>query len=95
MKKPDETPENELKEIDVMSFEIDRVSQYKKTVFFDITLNGIKIYGCTVVEGKKGDFISFPSHKGSDDKWYSIVYARLSAHDQEIILAEVEKRINA
>ena len=53
MKKPNETPENELKEIDVMSFKIDRVSQYKKTVFFDITLNGIKIYGCTVAEGKK------------------------------------------
>ena len=94
MKKPNETSENELKEIDVMSFEIDRVSQYKKTVFFDMTLNGIKIYGCTVAEGKKGDFISFPSRKGSDDKWYSIVYARLSAHDQKIILDEVEKQLN-
>ena len=94
MKKPNETPENELKEIDVMSFKIDRVSQYKKTVFFDITLNGIKIYGCTVVEGKKGDFISMPSRKGSDGKWYSIVYARISEHDQEIILAEVEKQLN-
>ena len=95
MKKPNETPENEQNEIDVMSFEINRVSQYKKTVFFDMTLNGIKIYGCTVVEGRKGDFVSFPSRKGSDNKWYSIVYARLSEHDQEIILAEVEKQLNA
>ena len=95
MKKRSETPETEQKEIDVMSFKIDHVSQYKKTVFFDMTLNGVKIYGCTVAEGKKGDFISLPSRKASDGKWYSIVYARLSDHDQEMILTEVEEQLNA
>ena len=89
------TQTEEVNEIDVLSFEISRVHQYKDTVFFDITINGIKIYGCTVVEGKKGDFISFPSKKGKDDKWYSIVYARLSSSDQEKILAEIEKQLNA
>lgn len=85
----------EVNEIDVLSFNVSRVNQYKDTVFFDLTINGIKIYGCTVVEGKKGDFISFPSKKGKDDKWYSIVYARLSSSDQEKILAEIEKQLNA
>ena len=93
--KKQNTQTEEINEIDVLSFEVSRVNQYKDTVFFDLTLNGIKIYGCTVVEGKKGDFISFPSRKGKDDKWYSIVYARLSANDQNIILAEIEKRLNA
>ena len=89
------TQTEEVNEIDVLSFEISRVQQYKDTVFFDITINGIKIYGCTVVDGKKGDFISFPSKKGKDDKWYSIVYARLSSSDQKKILSEIEKQLNA
>ena len=93
MKKPNETTEAE-NDIDVMSFEVSGVRQYKKTVFFNLKLNGVQVYGCTVVEGKKGDFISMPSRKGSDGKWYSIVYARISEHDQEIILAEVEKQLN-
>ena len=93
--KKQNTQTEEINEIDVLSFEVSRVNQYKDTVFFDLTINGIKIYGCTVVEGKKGDFISFPSKKGKDDKWYSIVYARLSDIDQNIILAEIEKHLNA
>lgn len=93
--KKQNTQTEEINEIDVLSFEVSRVNQYKDTVFFDLTINGIKIYGCTVVEGKKGDFISFPSKKGKDDKWYSIVYARLSTNDQNIILAEIEKQLNA
>ena len=92
--KKQNTPSEEINEIDVLSFEVSRVNQYKDTVFFDLTINGIKIYGCTVVEGKKGDFISFPSKKGKDDKWYSIVYARLSNSDQDIILSEIEKQLN-
>ena len=93
--KKQNTQTEEVNEIDVLSFEVSRVNQYKDTVFFDLTINGIKTYGCTVVEGKKGDFISFPSKKGQDGKWYSIVYARLSSSDQEKILAEVEKQLNA
>ena len=94
MKKSNETTETE-NNIDVTSFEVSGVRQYKKTVFFNLKLNGVQVYGCTVVEGKKGDFISFPSKKGKDDNWYSIVYARLSDDDQKIILSEVEKQLNA
>ena len=93
--KKQNTQTEEVNEINVLNFEVSRVNQYKDTVFFDLTINEIKIYGCTVVEGRKGDFISFPSKKGKDDNWYSIVYARLSANDQDIILAEVEKQLNA
>lgn len=94
MKKPNEETKEAENDIDVMSFEVSGVRQFEKTVFFNLKLNGVQIYGCTVVEGKKGDFISLPSRKGKGEKWYSIVYARISEHDQEIILAEVEKQLN-
>ena len=30
-------------------------------VMFDMIVNEVSIYGCRVVEGKNGDFVSFPS----------------------------------
>lgn len=63
-------------------------------VVFDMELNGVTIYGCRVVEGKNGDFISFPSRKGSDGKYYSIAYAPLDSDTQNTILKEVERRLN-
>ena len=49
---------------------VTRANQVNDTVFFDVVINGVTIYGCKVIEGKNGDFISFPSHKGKDDKFY-------------------------
>jgi DNA-binding cell septation regulator SpoVG len=48
----------------------------------------------TVVEGKNGDFLSFPSRKGKDGKYYSICWARLSEDDQKEIIAAIEKELN-
>ena len=63
-------------------------------VFFNLKLNGITIYGCKVIEGKDGDFISFPSYKGTDDRYYSYVYARLDEELVKEIIAEIEKQLN-
>lgn len=63
-------------------------------VTFDMELNGVRIYGCRVVEGKNGDFISFPQRKGSDGKYYSIAWANLSPDDQASILRTVERKLN-
>ena len=62
-------------------------------VFFNLKLNGIIIYGCKVIEGKDGDFISFPSYKGTDDRYYSHVYARLDEMLVQEIIAEIEKQL--
>lgn len=64
------------------------------SVLFDLELNGVRIYGLSVVEGKNGDFISFPQRKGKDGKYYSIAWAKFSDEDSADILAEVEKVLN-
>lgn len=99
MKKPTgnkkETKEKEFIKLD--SFSVDRVNTIGKndSVVFDMTINGVKIYGCFVIEGKDGDFISFPSQKSDKNgKYYHHVYAALSDKDMSDILAEVENKLN-
>lgn len=38
---------------------------------FGLEHNGAVIYGCRLVEGTHGIFISYPSRKGNDGKYYS------------------------
>ena len=46
----------------------------KTAAFFDIeTTEGITIKGFTLVEGPKGLFVSMPSKRGKDDKYYDDV----------------------
>lgn len=64
------------------------------TVFFNLTINEVTIYGCRVVEGKNGDFISFPQKKGNDGKYYNHAYIKLTDDESKAIIAEVEKEVN-
>lgn len=83
-------------ELKIDSFSVNRVHQFDNGgVTFDMTVNGIAIYGCRVVETKDGDFIGLPQRKGNDGKWYSIVWAKFSEADTKDILAEVEKQLNS
>ena len=94
MKKPETKKAPET--LNISTFSVDRATVFDNGgVVFDMTLNGIKIYGMRVVESNGNDFISFPSRKGKDDKYYSIVWARLSDKDSEAILREVENKLNA
>ena len=94
MKKANKETKRET--VDVRSVEVSRVRETKNgTVFFTLTLNGVTIYDCRAMEGKNGDFVAFPSEKGSDGKYYSKVYAALSEEDNDAIIAEVEKQLNA
>ena len=72
---------------------VTRANQVNDTVFFDMEVNGVTIYGCKVVEGSKGDFISFPSHKGKDGKYYNHAYVKLSDDDPKSIIAQVEEAL--
>ena len=96
MNKPKDATNKTEQNLKVESFEVKRVALVgkKNTVFADIVINGITIYGMTVVEGKNGDFLSFPSRKGNDGKYYSICWARLSEDDQNAIIAAIEKELN-
>lgn len=87
-------PENEKKSI-IKSYGVSRVKMDAKgRVRFALTVNDITVYGCNVVEGKNGDFISFPSYKGSDGKYYNHVYVPLTESEQKGILEDVEKELN-
>lgn len=78
----------------VESFEVLKATQYSWGVGFNMILNGVTIYNCAVAETKDGNFfISFPSRKGTDGKWYSYVYFRFSEIDQNAILAAVSEKL--
>lgn len=48
----------------------------KTKAFIDLTLDDtLIIKGLTLVEGKDGLFLSFPSTKGKDGKYYNSVYS--------------------
>ena len=47
----------------------------KTKAFVDLELDGtLVIKGLTLVEGKKGLFLSYPSTKGKDGKYYNSIY---------------------
>ena len=93
MKKPEK--ENSKQESILKDYSVDHGRRHtKEKVRFALTVNGVTVYGCNVVEGKNGDFISFPSYKGNDGKYYNHAYIPLTAEDQEHILLSVEKELN-
>lgn len=48
----------------------------KTKAFIDLELDGtLVIKGLTLVDGKDGLFLSFPSTKGKDGKYYNSVYS--------------------
>lgn len=63
-------------------------------VFFTLLLNGVFINNCRVISGKNGDFIGWPQYKGSDDKWYNVVYVPISDEDTKNILDLVQAAID-
>ena len=81
----------EDKEVKIYNLEVKRAKEYKDTVFFDVDINGVMIYGCRFVEGKNGDFVSFPSYKGSDGKYYSHAYIKLDNAAVSLIDEQIDK----
>lgn len=91
MKKPEKKTESV-----VQSVEVTRAKAFDNGgVVFDMVLNGVTIYGSRVVEGKNGDFISFPSRQGKDDKYYNHVWIKLTEDDTKLIISQVEKALEA
>ena len=62
-------------------------------IALDLIVNGVSIYGAFYVtrevKGKVESFISFPSRKGSDGKYYKYVYFPVS----DDLLSRLEKDI--
>ncbi len=82
------------KEVSEAQIEVTRAKQFKDGgVVCDVKINGVTIYGCRIVEYKGDDFVSFPSRKGSDDKYYNHAYYPLTEDDTKEIISQVEKLI--
>ena len=60
------------------------------SVAFDMEVNGVSIYNCTLREGKNGQFVSFPSRKAKDGKYYSHCYVKLTEEDTKSIVEQLE-----
>lgn len=64
------------------------------TYAFDMVVNGITIYGCWYREGikngKEWSIISFPSHKGNNDKYYNHVFFPISDDLKSAIVKQME-----
>lgn len=86
--KKQENKEPEIK----MIVKVTRAKEIKGSYAFDMEVNGVTIYGCWLKESKDGsNFVSFPSYKGSDGKYYSHAWFKVS----EEVEAEIEKQIEA
>lgn len=79
-KKSSEKIKKEVTEnIKVNSLEVTRAREYDDIFFFDMVLNGVYIYGCRLIEGENGWFVSFPSKKPDKKggKWFNHCWAKL------------------
>ena len=79
------------KEIKVLRANVYSKKGKKDVTFFDLEVNGVSIYGCTLVDGKKGTFTSFPSYKGSNDKYYHYAWVELDDTDQAVIEDQIQE----
>ena len=83
--------ENKEAKAVISDLKVLRAKEYNKTTFFDMEVNGVKIYGCRFMEGKNGNFIAFPSKKGSDGKYYNHAFVELDEAMVNLIDEELDK----
>lgn len=74
--------------------DVQNVRQWKDGgITFTAIVNGIYIYNMRIVETKEDWFISFPSRKGSDDKYYKHVYFPIDQEMKDLIEAAINKAL--
>lgn len=84
------------KELVKHSFSVERVHVFEDgSVTFNMVIDGyVRVYGLRIYDGRDGKpFISFPSRKGKDDKYWNHVYCPLSPEDVESIARQVEEQM--
>lgn len=55
----------------------------------------VTIYNCRIVEGRKGEFIGWPSYEGRDGKYWNHVYVELNQSEIEDIISDVREQASA
>lgn len=91
---------NENKEITYLKLESFRVLSAREWdsgyVTAIIAINGVVVYNVRVMQTKDGnhEFLSFPSRKGNDGKYYPCVYVALSDEDTAKIIEAIDDRLS-
>ena len=83
--------------LDVTSYEILRAKEGQGgRVWVDMKINGIALYGFQVVPRKdgSGDFLAWPSYKGSDGKYYNSAFAFFRQETEKSLLAAIQEFID-
>ena len=80
-----------------MKFAVKNVFAGKYGIKFNLTFeleNGaeVTIYNCRIVEGRKGDFIGWPSYEGRDGKYWNHVYVELNQSEIEDIISDAREK---
>lgn len=76
-----------------------RAHEFKSgDIGFDADVNGVTLYGLTYMNENperniKSDFISFPSRKGSDGKYYNMYFFKISDELLKNIAEQIEEII--
>ena len=76
-----------------------RAHEFKSgDIGFDADVNDVTLYGLTYMNENpdrniKSDFISFPSRKGSDGKYYNMFYFKISDELLKDIAKQIEEII--
>ena len=79
--------------------EVKRAKEFPSgDIAIDLEVNGVTIYGCvyksgTNKDGKEYSFVSFPSKKGSDDKYYNHAWFKIDDDLLKDIESQIEKLI--
>lgn len=50
----------------------------------------VQINGCRVIDGKNGEFISYPSWKDKDGNYHNYCYFQFSAEDVKTVIAALD-----
>lgn len=85
------TFENDVVMLEVRPYEKDSLLGFATLILYD----EVYIYDCRIVDGKKGAFLSFPSHKGDDDKYYNYAYIDKDSKTNKLIQELVDKYVDS
>ena len=69
---------------------VNRAFEGKYGTLFDMTLNGVKVYGCRVCENRDGEpFVGWPQKQGKDGNYYAHAWAYLEQDQMEEIMDQI------
>lgn len=93
---PEKAPARDFTKVE--SFSVKNSREWDSgAVTTTLTLNGITIYNVRIMQTHDGsrEFLSFPSRKGNDGKYYPYVYVYLSDEDTAKIIEAIDNDLAA